>query len=212
MQKHLQVPIQLPYYTYGSLTPATKNIWMVCHGQGQLAEYFLKKFEVLDSSENFVIAPQGVSKYYLNGLAGRVGATWMTSYDRLTEIANQQVLLRSIWDKEVGDSADRQVILFGFSQGTATITRFAAHSKLSFHKMVLWAGSFAHDLEAHDFTQLIGKEEVTYFTSREDVFFEEKMIQQQKDRVQSAMGIDPEVVFYEGGHKVIPELLPSILD
>ena len=155
MEKHLNISISAAYHTLNELTDKTKNIWFVCHGQGQLAEYFIKKFEVLNSEENFVIAPQGLSRYYLNGFTGRVGASWMTKEDRLTEIDNQQVLLQEIWTNEVGDQAEgKRVIFFGFSQGTATISRFIGYSKVPFDKLVLWAGMFPPDLPAENFEHL----------------------------------------------------------
>lgn len=211
MEKHIHVSVKTPYHTLNELTEETENIWFVCHGQGQLAEYFIKKFAILDSEKNFVIAPQGISKYYLNGFTGRVGASWMTKEDRLTEIENQQELLKSIWRKEVGEAADRKVVFFGFSQGVATISRFIAHSKLPFDKLALWAGGFAHDVTNDDFMHLSGNETVQYFTAEDDPFYQPEMKDQMMERVESTMGITPSVTFYEGGHKVIPELLPEII-
>lgn len=211
VQKHLNITISTPYHTLNELTDKTKNIWLACHGQGQLAEYFVKKFEILNSEENFVIAPQGISKYYLNGFTGRVGASWMTKEDREKEIENQQNLLKDIWKKEVGDPKGKQVIFFGFSQGAATISRFVAYSKIPFHKMILWSGGFAHDLTNQDFKHLSGNETIHYFTSEDDPFYKPEMLVQQRERVMSAMGIKPEVRFFEGGHKVIPELLSDII-
>ena len=145
MQKHITVPIRTPYHTLNTLTHKTETIWFACHGQGQLAEYFIKKFEGLDPNKHFIIAPQGISKYYLNGFTGRVGASWMTKEDRLTEIDNQQVLLQTIWNHEVGEARGKRIIFFGFSQGVATISRFAAFSKLPFDTLVLWSGGFPPD-------------------------------------------------------------------
>lgn len=211
MQKHLNVTISTPYHTLNELTDKTKNIWLCCHGQGQLAEFFIKKFEILNPDENFIIAPQGISKYYLNGFTGRVGASWMTKEDRETEIENQQSLLKSIWQTEVGEHGDRQIIFFGFSQGVATISRFVAFTKIPFHKMVLWSGGFAHDVTKENFQHLSGQETIHYFTSEEDPFYKPEMIDQQRERVQSSMGIEPKVTFFDGGHKVIPELLTELV-
>lgn len=212
MQKHIDVSVKASYHTLNELSDDTKNIWLACHGQGQLAEYFIKKFEGLDSRQNFIIAPQGLSKYYLNGFTGRVGASWMTKEDRETEIINQQQLLKAIWETEVGAVTNKKVILFGFSQGVATISRFVAHSKIPFDKMVLWAGGFAHDVNSEHFTHLSGNETVEYFTAEDDPFYQADMVEKQKGLVESAMGINPKVTFYEGGHKVIPELLLGIVE
>ena len=210
MEKHLEISISTPYHTLNELTDQTETIWFACHGQGQLAEYFIKKFELLDATKNFIIAPQGISKYYLNGFTGRVGASWMTKEDRLTEIDNQQVLLKAVWDKEVGEAGDRRVIFFGFSQGVATISRFAAFSKLPFDKLILWAGGFPPDIPEGSFKHLKGHETVHYFTGHEDPYYKPEMLGIQTALVKSTMNLEPTTTFFDGGHTVIPDLLPII--
>lgn len=208
-ENQLQVSIKAPYFTLNDLTEKTERVWLACHGQGQLAQYFIKKFEILDAEKNFVIAPQGLSKYYLEGFYGRVGASWMTKEDRLTEIDNQYQYLKSVLD-EVGDISSKQLIYFGFSQGTATIGRFAARAKLPFSQMIIWAGTFPPDIEPNAYDFLTGTERITYFTSRDDQFFKEEMIDNQNEVMMKTLGRKPELTWYEGGHKVIPELLLSI--
>ncbi len=208
--KHITVPIRTPYHTLNQLTEQTETIWFACHGQGQLAEYFIKKFEGLDPVKNFIIAPQGISKYYLNGFTGRVGASWMTKEDRLTEIDNQQTLLQAIWDLEVGEVLGKRVIFFGFSQGVATISRFAAFSKLPFDTLVLWAGGFPPDIPTGSFDHLSGKETLHYFTGHDDPYYKPEMLHTQTDLVLAAMGKAPHTTFFDGGHTVIPELLKEI--
>lgn len=209
MQHHIDIQIKASYYTRNELTPKTKRIWFVFHGYGQLAEFFIKKFESLDPDENFILAPQGLSKYYLEGVYGRVGASWMTKEDRLTEIANQYAYLDSIFEK-LGDISCYELIYFGFSQGTATMGRYAAHAKIPFKKMIIWAGTFPPDTQTEDWQFLTGNEGIHYYTSREDIYFKEEMITQQNDVVQKAMGRAPSVHWYEGGHRVMPDLLSEI--
>lgn len=209
MEHHISIPIETPYCTLNDLTNKTKRVWLSFHGYGQLAKYFIKKFELLDPDENFVIAPQGLSKYYLEGFHGRVGASWMTKEDRLTEIDNQYRYIEAVL-AEVGDISAKELVLFGFSQGTATMGRFAAWSKLSFQKMIIWAGTFPPDIEPNAFNFLSGSEEITYFTSKEDPFFKEEMIENQNKVVAQATGKTPNLEWYEGGHTVIPELLLNI--
>ena len=52
------------YITLNKLTPKTKNIWIIFHGYGQLSKFFIRRFDILDQNENFIIAPQGLSKFY----------------------------------------------------------------------------------------------------------------------------------------------------
>lgn len=212
MEKHIEISIKAPYYTLNELTEKTETIWFVCHGSGQLAQYFLKKFESLDKEKNFIIAPQGLSKFYQenNNFSGRVGATWMTKEDRLTEIDNQQEMLNAIWQTEIGEVRNRRVVFFGFSQGTATISRLAAFSKISFDKLILWAGSFPPDIPSGSFDHLTGKEGVHFFLGDQDPFIKQEMIPKQENLIENSMGIKPQLTVFDGGHTVIPDIFQSI--
>ena len=54
------------YETLNGFTDKTKNVWIVFHGIGYLSKYFLKYFDELNPVDNYIIAPQAPSKYYLN--------------------------------------------------------------------------------------------------------------------------------------------------
>jgi len=205
---HLNVSIKAPYYTLNELTSKTERVWLVFHGYGQLAEFFIRKFKGLDSEKNFIIAPQGLSKYYLEGVYGRVGASWMTKEDRLTEIDNQYAYIDQVLEQF--DIGSKKLVYFGFSQGTATMGRYAAHAKISFHQMVIWAGTFPPDTKPEDWSFLTGEENISYWTSKEDHYFKEEMIDQQKLVVKAALGEAPSLHWYKGGHKVIPQIVASL--
>ena len=207
-QYHIPISIKASYYTLNKLTEDTERIWLVFHGYGQLAEYFIKKFEGLDPEKNFIIAPQGLSKYYLDGVYGRVGASWMTKEDRLTEIDNQYAYIDAVLSQY--DTSEKQLIYFGFSQGTATMGRYAAHAKIPFKKMIIWAGTFPPDTDPKDWQYLNGSEEIHYYTSREDKYFKEEMIDNQNKVLKAAMNREPELHLYEGGHRVIPEIVATL--
>ncbi|WP_420575350.1 alpha/beta hydrolase [Ekhidna sp.] len=208
MQNHIKFSTKASYYTLNELTDKTERIWLVFHGYGQLAEYFIKKFEGLDPEKNFIIAPQGLSKYYLDGVYGRVGASWMTKEDRLTEIENQYVYIDAVLEQF--DLSGKELVYFGFSQGTATMGRYAAYAKNPFSKMIIWAGTFPPDTDPKDWAYLSGKEGIHYYTSKEDVYFKDEMIPKQNEVVKSALGREPELHWYDGGHRVMPELLSEI--
>ncbi|WP_421764864.1 alpha/beta hydrolase [Ekhidna sp.] len=207
-QHHIGISVKAPFYTLNELTEKTQRIWLVFHGYGQLAEFFIKKFEALDPEKNFIIAPQGLSKYYLDGVYGRVGASWMTKEDRLTEIENQYSYIDEVLAQY--DLKGRELIYFGFSQGTATMGRYAAHAKISFDQMIIWAGTFPPDTNPEDWSFLTGKEGIHYYTSKEDIYFKEEMIPKQNEVVKKAIERQPELHWYDGGHRVIPEIVGKL--
>lgn len=207
-QHHLDVNIKASYYSLNQLTEKTERIWLVFHGYGQLAEFFIKKFEGLDPKKNFIIAPQGLSKYYLEGVYGRVGASWMTKEDRLTEIENQYMYLDQVLNQFKIDGKD--LVYFGFSQGTATMGRYAAYAKIPFQQMIIWAGTFPPDTDPKDWKFLTGVEKISYYTSKEDVYFKEEMISQQNEVVKNALGKEPELNWYSGGHRVDQKVVSNL--
>ncbi len=208
MQRHIDFQLKAPFSTLNNLTPETERVWVAFHGYGQLAEYFIKKFEVLDASKNFIIAPQGLSKFYLKGVFGRVGASWMTKEDRLTEIDNQFHYIDKVLS--LYRLEGKQLIYFGFSQGSAIMGRYAAYAKYPFQKMIIWAGNFPSDTKKNDWDFLSGSEEISYYVSKEDIYFREDMVEQQNNVVEDALGKMPSLKWYDGGHKVISNLLLEI--
>lgn len=132
------------YFTHGDLENATKLIY-VLHGYGQLAEYFIRKFQSLPD-EYYIVAPEGMHRYYLNGNSGRVGASWMTKEERESDIHDNLYWLTEL-DVEICKlhSFDKKIIL-GFSQGSATAARWFYHGKIKADNLIIWASVFPPDL------------------------------------------------------------------
>ena len=76
------------YETLNDLTLKTKNIWIVLHGIGYLSRYFIDFFDGLPKEENYIIAPQAPSKYYLKNEYRYVGASWLTKENTVVETKN----------------------------------------------------------------------------------------------------------------------------
>lgn len=139
-EHHLPVPRTARYHTLGDAAQA-RAIWIVLHGHGQLARYFLRKFEGLEDGR-FIAAPEGLSRFYTDEAHSRVGATWMTREDREHEIADQATYLDLLANALLRDlSPGTPLNLLGFSQGVATACRWSLCTAFPIKRMVLWAGS-----------------------------------------------------------------------
>ena len=196
----LPVPRTAHYYTLGSLHADTQAVWLVCHGYGQLAQYFIRKFAVLDDGQQVVIAPEGLSKFYLQGFNGRVGASWMTKEDRLDEIADNNryldLIMRGIRQQA---PAAVKIKVLGFSQGTATVCRWLAQSNLVVDQVFLWAGAFPEDISFPFENTYLTKMPVTLVYGEKDPFITPDKLQSQKELLLK-MGIMPEVITFAGEH------------
>lgn len=205
MLKEITIPLKAKYSTYGELSDKTEKIWFVCHGYGQLSRFFIKKFEILDPKTNFVIAPQGLSKFYLKGFSGRVGATWMTKEDRLTDIENQWTFLESVFDKELQgiDLSNKKIYALGFSQGAATISRWLTFTKNSIDKLIIWSGEVPNEFYQMDRDKI---PPIKLVYGKQDPFISFLEIEKQKEDF-IKQSITFKVIDFDGKHEVLSEIL-----
>ena len=66
-EKHLVIPKTARYFLHGTPSEKTKEIWFIIHGYGQLAQYFIRHFSHFDPETTLVAAPEGLSRFYLEG-------------------------------------------------------------------------------------------------------------------------------------------------
>lgn len=137
------------YCQLGDVTPNTKRIWYVLHGYGQLASYFVRHFTDLQDEHTVVVAPEGLSRFYLgNNTWERVGASWMTKEDRLSEIEDYVLYLDQLHEKiSSGIPNPPQTTVLGFSQGAATATRWVRKGNIRPANFVIWAGSIPEETD-----------------------------------------------------------------
>src|ERR1051325_282423 len=138
-QRHIAVPRSARYAILGSPAAALREVWFVCHGHGQLAARFLSRFLPLESPDRLFIAPEALSRYYLSPPkvaphppGTPVGASWMTSEDRESEIDDYVRYLDLLHDEifSVVDRSKVRLWVLGFSQGVATVARWVVKGKV----------------------------------------------------------------------------------
>lgn len=194
---------------YSSLGTPGHTAWLVCHGYGQLASYFIRNFQELADAGHYIVAPEGLSRFYLQGTSGRVGASWMTREERLTDIRNYLAYLDAVAEHAALGQCTR-LNLLGFSQGVATICRWAMHTHLHFHKLVLWAGVFPPDLSP-DLSSSRLKETALYQVwGRQDPYLQQAAPEEQTNYLQALGSKSFESLLFEGEHRLHPPTLMEI--
>lgn len=201
-EKEIAYQITNTYSTMNELTNNTKNVWFVCHGIGFLSRYFIKYFEALDSEENYIIAPQASSKYYLNGEYKHVGASWLTRENTQAEIENVMANLNAIYHAEQIPEHVNFFVL-GFSQGVSVAMRWVARYQISCAKLIVYAGSIPNELTEKDF-EFIHPEntKIINIVGLQDPYFTEARMQQEHEKMQTLFGEHYIFKTYEGTHKV----------
>lgn len=199
------------YETLNQLTDATKNIWIVLHGIGYLSRYFLKYFDELDTAENYIIAPQAPSKYYLKNQYKYVGASWLTKENTLLETQNVLRYLDVVFANE-NLPADKKLIVFGFSQGVSIATRWVASRKIKCDRLVLYAGGLPIELQAEDFKFLVdSKTKIDIIVGDQDQYLTSAVLKSQSKRIKTLFHGKAEQTIFKGGHEVKRELLKKIV-
>jgi predicted esterase len=201
---HFTTPRTARYEQRGTLSADTKELWLVCHGYGSLATYFVRHFAWLadDDPSTVVVAPEGLSRFYLQGTSGRVGASWMTSDDRLSEIADHVAYLESLTRHLLAQCGPAvQLMVVGFSQGTATVSRWLAQTGRRPAHLVLWAGDFPADIDPAAATHLLSGLRLTLVAGDSDGYFGPEKLAQQTEYL-SQLGGQPTVRTFEGHHEL----------
>jgi predicted esterase len=178
------------------------NIWLVAHGYGQLSTYFIQKLNALDEKEHFVIVPEGLHRYYLNGFSGRVGASWMTKEDREKDIDDYCNYLDTVYEHFIQKAPGTKTInALGFSQGGATISRWAANTKHVLDNLIIWGSVIPPDMNWEKDLKNLIRFHWIYVAGSQDEFLSPG---QQKKQLQllEKYGIRPDTVFYEGKHDI----------
>ncbi len=204
---HIKVEKTAHYYTIGKAGPQIKKFWIVCHGYGQLASTFIESFRALEAEDTFILAPEGLSRFYWGGFVGPVVATWMTSKDRLDEIADYCNYLQGLYDHYLPQFAeDVQINLLGFSQGTATQCRWLHRLQPRFDRLLLWAGLLPDDLDFTPLADYLNSGELHFVYGLQDQFLTEDRLKWQTDFAQKN-GLNFQPHSFDGKHRVQQEAL-----
>ena len=211
-EHHLAVTRTARYFQLGELSATTRQVWVVCHGYGQLAQYFIRHFAALTAADPtlVVIAPEGLSRFYLQGTGGRVGATWMTREDRLTEIDDYVCYLNQLADSILAAvPTDARTTVLGFSQGAATVSRWLAQAAFRPARLILWAGAFPPDIDFTVASHLLQGLPVTLVCGDEDEFIKPEDVEKQRAFLQR-LGVEPQVIWFAGKHTLHTGVLQQL--
>ena len=208
----MQVPRTAHFYTIGKPGKHTRRCWIVCHGYGQLAKFFIRKFDVLADEQTFVLAPEGLSRFYTEGLTGRVGASWMTKEDRLLEIDDYAHFLSALYAKFIPQLPDDvQIILLGFSQGCATQLRWMMQKFPRYNALVLWAGLVPEDLNYNPHHDYFANRELHFVYGTKDPFITEDRLREHEQLLHHQQ-LDFQIHTFDGEHTIDREKLRQLAE
>lgn len=207
-EKEISYTINNSYSTLNEWTSATKNVWFVCHGMGYLSRYFLKYFKGLNPEENYIIAPQAQSKYYITPKFKHVGASWLTRENTSIETENIMTYFDAIFEREHLHKA-KQLIVLGYSQGVSVAMRYIAKRQLQCSQLVLHSGGIPKELASKDFENFTGQVKLIYGT--QDEYLNDERIKQEIAKAESLFDDKLEIIPFEGIHEVNINLINKLI-
>lgn len=209
-EHHLQVRRTARFYTLGPAEAA--DIWIVCHGYAQLARYFLRSFSTIDDGTRCIVAPEALNRYYYESAPGvhtgdaRIAATWMTREDREHEMEDYIAYLDTL-AQHVSEGTARRITALGFSQGAATVGRWAARGVTRIDHVILWGSGLPPELQPGP--DLLRGARLTIAIGDADDQIPAGEVERQDRRLRDA-GMDYQLVRYAGGHRIEPDALAAL--
>ncbi len=186
------------YFTLGK--PNSTKLLYVLHGYGQLANEFLSKFDSLEN-DYFIVAPEGLHRFYRKGFYGRVGASWMTKEDRLADIKDYIHFLNEVHDNIITAQHYEKITVLGFSQGVATAFRWIEAASFNIHHCIICSGMIPPDIKINlnnkDFTNI----KWTYISGDDDEFRDDEEVESFIKAFKQSK-LDLKSYEFEGGHKI----------
>ncbi|GAB5474390.1 MAG: esterase [Maribacter sp.] len=199
------------YETLNEVTGKTKNVWIVLHGIGYLSKYFLRYFEDLNPEENYVIAPQAPSKYYLKNEYKHVGASWLTKERTELEVQNVVAYLNAVYQAE-NIPEHCQLYILGFSQGVSIATRWVARGQIKCRSLILYAGGIPNELTPDDFSFLeTNNTSVSILVGNRDEYLNAERLQQESIKMEKLFKGRAKQIIFEGGHELKKELIHQLI-
>jgi predicted esterase len=210
----------------GGAPEALSELWILLHGYRQLAPRFIRHFRALFDPSRLLVAPEGLSRFYLEGSPGPhrggdpVGASWMTREDREAEIEDYVGYLDEVlnWGLALCAAGDRRtsVRVVGFSQGVHTAARWVGLGE-AFRKpearartrLLLWGAALPADLPDEGLARFRTLESLVLVRGEEDQLRVEGDEDGEEARLREA-GIDYRVRIHAGGHRIDGALLREL--
>ena len=139
MEHSIEISKKARWFHIGEIPQEGKEVIIVLHGYGQHPAYMLSGLRILEHEGRSICAPEGLSRFYVKGFHGKVGASWMTRDDRASEINDQLAYLNKWWNSLNIDETI-SVTLIGFSQGVATAARWLGNG-MKVDKVIFSSGT-----------------------------------------------------------------------
>jgi len=210
----LTVPRHARYFSLGPAGPEAREVWIVLHGYAQLAERFLRWFRPIDDGRRWIVAPEALSRFYLEttlkGSHGPVmGASWLTREAREADLEDHVGYLDRLVDHVREHVGAIPLTVLGFSQGSVMAARWLARRPVPVSRVVLWGTPLPVDVEPVELGRRLQGLPVWLVAGVRDAYAPAGAIEAAAAGLATG-GAHVTTHRYQGGHRVEPGPLLAI--
>lgn len=210
--KYLTIQRRVRYAVLEAPEPPATEIWFVLHGYNQLAHRFLRYFQPIHEGARQIVSAEGLHRQYIDHAARTVGASWMTSEDRQTDIQDYVAYLDLLYAR-VLDGEKRpenlRIVALGFSQGAHTLCRWLAFGAARIDRAILWGETVPPDLDLAEHGAALSEADLQLVVGDDDEFLGPAAVAAHEARLRDA-GVPFESHSFEGGHRIHAEILRQL--
>lgn len=184
----------------------------VLHGYGMPAYNFLEEFKELANDKILIVSPEGLSRFYTKGFYGNIGASWMTSEDRENEISDYINYLDEVYEKVLTGLENKpgKIILLGFSQGGATVTRWAVKGKAEADVLIIHSSDIPKDIDVNILKEKSEKMKIHYLYGAEDKSVRKENFEN-GIKLLKEKNVNFEERIFNGGHEINIQTIKKII-
>jgi len=205
------------YFSIGADPRVATDLWIALHGHAQLAPSFLRQFRPLDDGATMLVAPEALSRFYLETMPdGRhgesVGATWLTREDREADLEDHLAYLDQLVGHLGRDFRDPpRLSILGFSQGSVMAARWVARGRVVPDRLVLWGTPLPRDITPEALASVREGRTICFMAGDRDPFAPPGSIEADAEALQ-ARGVPAVARRFRGGHAIPPGALVDAAD
>lgn len=197
---HLQTPRTARYHTLGD--PARcRERWFLLHGYGQTAAAMLDASAALAGEPRLLIAPEALSRFYLRGGTGPIGASWMTREERELEIGDTLRWLDGLAAHLELLHGARPTTVLGFSQGAAAAWRWTLLGASRIDGLVAWGGALPSDVDLARQRARLERLRIQLVRGAGDATYDTTAFERDRTRL-AELGLSSEALGFDGGHRL----------
>ena len=136
----------------------------------------------------------------------------MTKQDRLKEIQDYSAYLSQVLQYYQAKCPNAQLILFGFSQGVATISRWLVGQGIKPDHLWLWAGMIPEDLDPKRAHDLLHPLKILFIRGNKDEFITDESISKYHANLDLYQIEFTDTKVFNGGHRVDRQVLHELVE